>query len=227
MAFATSLRAVRRGLRGLSTLPAGLRLYRGAADPSSRRVKVALAELGVSDAVEHVVVDIGAKENRGDAFVKQTGTNQLPVLALPGGEYLSESLAICRYLNDSTDGALFGAGALEAARVESALYKLTLGLGACVTGGFQHTQPMFADRIVQVPEWGRHCILAAPGKVDDLEAAMSDGRDFVCGAALTMADIHAVVALDFARVLQVRLDAAKHPNLAAWHARMKKRPSYK
>ena len=77
--------------RALSTL-AGAKFYRGEADPSSRRVRIAFAEKGgiESFGVEEVMVDLAAMENRSEEFKRRTGSQQVPVLELADGEILTQ-----------------------------------------------------------------------------------------------------------------------------------------
>jgi glutathione S-transferase len=50
------------------------------------------------------------------------------------------------------------------------------------------------------------------------------GRDFVGGESFSIADITAVVAVDFARVLKLK-PGEQHPNLVRWRSGMAQRPS--
>ena len=215
--------------RALSTL-AGAKFYRGEGDPSSRRVRIALAEKGgiESFGVEEVMVDLGAMENRSDEFKRKTGSQQVPVLELADGEFLTQSMAIMKLIDalGPNEPSLFGSTPIQQARIEMAIRKLEAGLPAALFGAFQHTSEFFAPRITQIPEWGQHCASQLPAKMDELELELSDGKAYFAGDNFSAADIAVIVALDFGKVLKCRPDPAAHPNLMAWLERMKARPSY-
>jgi glutathione S-transferase len=73
--------------------------------PFSQRLKILLALRGQEDAVAFRVVDI-TKPRDPDLLVKTRGTTALPVLELPGGGILKESLIILRYLDEVLDGPM-------------------------------------------------------------------------------------------------------------------------
>lgn len=51
-----------------------------------------------------------------------------------------------------------------------------------------------------------------------------DGRDYVAADQFSIADIVAVVAVDFARIVKVK-PGPEHPHLLRWRAAMALRPS--
>jgi glutathione S-transferase len=94
-----------------------MKLYDGGQAPNPRRVRVFLAEKGISVPTE--LVDIGALQQRTPEFTKINPMQRLPVLELDDGTRIAESIAICRYFEAlQPDPPLFGQGALEIARVE-------------------------------------------------------------------------------------------------------------
>ncbi|HEU4427812.1 MAG TPA: glutathione S-transferase N-terminal domain-containing protein, partial [Myxococcota bacterium] len=87
-----------------------MKLYENASAPNPRRVRIFLAEKGISVPVEQV--DILKRENREPAFRAKNPFGQVPVLELDDGTCISESVAICRYFEEvQPSPPLFGAGA--------------------------------------------------------------------------------------------------------------------
>ena len=95
-----------------------MKLHDNASAPNPRRVRIFLAEKAISIPV--VQVDIAKAENRAAAFRAKNPFGQVPVLELDDGTFISESVAICRYLEEvQPEPALFGTGARERALVEN------------------------------------------------------------------------------------------------------------
>lgn len=75
-----------------------MRLYHDLRAPNPRRVRMFLAEKGLLDQVELVEVSIATHANMTPAFLDKNPLGLVPVLELPDGRTLRESMAICRYL---------------------------------------------------------------------------------------------------------------------------------
>ncbi len=94
-----------------------MKLYDGGRAPNPRRVRIFLAEKGITVPAEPV--DIGALQHKTEAFTAINPLQRLPALVLDDGTVLTESIAICRYFEAlQPQPALFGTGALEIALVE-------------------------------------------------------------------------------------------------------------
>jgi glutathione S-transferase len=98
--------------------------------PFSQRLEILLALKGREDAVEFHVVDI--TRPRPDWLLERTGgTTAMPVLLLPGGEVIKESLVILRYLEEAfPEPAVARGDALERA-VERMMIALEGSFTAC------------------------------------------------------------------------------------------------
>jgi glutathione S-transferase len=190
--------------------------------PNPRRVHIFLAEKGID--VPRAEVDIGRAENRAAAFLERNPLAQVPVLELDDGSHLAESVAICRYFEElQPEPDLFGRGARERAEVEMWNRRMEHEIALPVFAAFQMTHEFFKGRIEQVPEFGavsRRKVLARLAWLDGELAA----REYVAGNRFTIADITALVAIDFGRVTGIRI-APEQTHLAAWHARVSARPS--
>jgi glutathione S-transferase len=194
--------------------------------PNPRRVRVFLAEKGI-DNVELVPVDISKREHKSDGYM--AGVNrmgQVPTLELDDGSHISESMAICRYFEEiQPDPPLFGRDAKEKAEVEMWSRRAELNIMTCVAAGFRHTSDFFKGLEDQVPAWGELNKGKAPERFTWLDGVLA-GREFVAGANYSVADITALIAVDFARVVGLKV-TDEWPNLARWHGAMSARPSAK
>jgi glutathione S-transferase len=201
-----------------------MKLYDSAAAPNPRRVRIFLAEKGIQ--VPIVPVDIGTAENRKPPFLAKNPLGGLPVLELDDGTFIAESVAICRYFEETKpEPRLLGNDAKDRALVEMWQRRMELELLRYVTGCFQNTHKFFAGRIPQVPEYGEVCRNAARARLAWLDGELAE-RPFVAGERYTIADITALCAVDFGRVSDVRI-APEQKNLARWHETVSSRPSAK
>jgi glutathione S-transferase len=201
-----------------------MKLHESAAAPNPRRVRIFLAEKGIT--VPIVPVDIAKAENRQPPFLAMNPLGGVPVLELDDGRFLAESVAICRYFEEThPEPPLMGVDAADRAWVEMWQRRMELELMRYVTGCFQNTHKFFAGRIPQVPAYGEVCRDTARKRLawlnDELES-----RPYVAGDRYTIADITALCAIDFGRVTDIRI-APDQKHLARWHDSVSSRPSAK
>ena len=201
-----------------------MKLYDSSLAPNPRRVRIYLAEKGITVPVEQV--DIGKAVNRQPAFLAKNPFGGVPVLELDDGTCIAESIAICRYFEETNPKpSLFGDGAKERALIEMWQRRMELGLLAPISFTFQHTHDFFKGRIPQVPEWGAVCKQNALARLAWLDGELAS-RKFIAGDRYTVADITALCAVDFGRASNIRL-APEQKNLARWHQEVSSRPSAK
>jgi glutathione S-transferase len=199
-------------------------LYDSKVAPNPRRVRVYLAEKGIEVPVRQV--DIGSAENRKPPFLAKNPLGGLPVLELDDGTCIAESLAICRYFEElHPEPPLFGTDPLDRAIVEMWSRRTELELWRFVSGCFQHTHDFFKGRIEQVPAWGEVCRRTARERLAWLDRELA-ARPFVAGERYTVADITLLCAIDFGRVVDIRI-APEQKHLARWHEAVSSRPSAK
>ena len=130
-----------------------MRLYDGGRAPNPRRVRIFLAEKGMSVPIERV--DLAALEHKSAEFTALNPLQRVPVLVLDDGTVITESIAICRYIEGlRPEPPLFGRGALEIALTEMWNRRVELNLYQAVSAVFRHTHPAMKDLESQVPEWG-------------------------------------------------------------------------
>ena len=91
---------------------------------------------------------------------------------------------------------------------------------------FRNTNKFWVGKIKQAPDFAEIMREVLADRFAFFDNSLA-GRDWIAGDRFTVADITALCAIDFGRVVDIRIDAAKTPNLAAWHARVNQRPSVK
>jgi glutathione S-transferase len=201
-----------------------MKLYDARTAPNPRRVRIFLAEKGISVPVEEV--DIGSAQNRSPEFRARNAMGTLPVLELDDGTTIAESVAICRYFEELQPGPpLMGTDAKDRALVEMWQRRMEYELFLPITQVFRNGHAFFKGRIPQVPEYGEVCRKHAEQRLEWLDGVLAD-RPFVAGERYSIADITALCAIDFGRVSNIRLTPAQ-ANLARWHAAVSSRPSAK
>ncbi len=199
-----------------------MKLYDSRLAPNPRRVRIFLAEKGLE--VPRVEVDLGKAENRQPEFLARNPLGSVPVLELDDGTCLSESVAICRYFEEThPDPPLLGTDARDRAWVEMWQRRMEFELFVTVTQCFRNTHDFFKGRIPQVPEFGEVCRRAAEKRMSWLDGELAS-REFVAGDRFTIADITALCALDFGRAVKIRIQP-EHKHLERWHQTVSARPS--
>lgn len=207
-----------------------MRLFDAAWAPSPRRVRVFMAEKGIT--LERVTVDLRRNEQLGDAFLAINPRGTVPVLELDDGELIDESAAICRYLEAlHSEPALFGRTAIEVARIEAWTRRVETDLYVPAAYAFRNPNPAFADRGVtgkwptlpQIPalaERGRTMWAATMTALD----ARLGATEWLAGDLYSFADVTGLVSVDFgaAAKLPVPEECA---NVRRWLAAVKARPS--
>jgi len=201
-----------------------MKLYDDSRAPNPRRVRIFLAEKGIE--VERVDVSIAAKANLDDAYLAKNPLGILPTLELDDGRLLPESMAICRYLEElHPEPPLFGRDAWERANVERWNRHAELEVLLNIAHAFQHSSPFWVGRREQVAGYGE---LARKRLIERMAwfDSVLEGKTFLVGDRLSIADITLYAGLDFAKVVKVRVDETT-PNLLRHYRAMGERPSAK
>ncbi len=200
-----------------------MKLYDGGRAPNPRRVRVFLAEKGVTVPTEQV--DLGSLQHRSAAYSAINPLQRVPALQLDDGTIITESIAICRYFElQSPEPPLFGRGAKEVALVEMWQRRVELHLLSPVSNIFRHLHPaMKAMEVPQVAAWGE----ANKPRVFEF-LALLDGelsrRRYVAGDSFSVADITGMIAVDFMKPSKLALPD-EFGNVKRWHAEVSARPS--
>jgi len=206
-----------------------LKLYDCATAPSPRRVRIFAAEKGIE--LEKVAVDLARGEQFSAAFREVNPDCVVPVLELDDGTRISEVLAICQYLEERhPEPTLFGRSAEERALTTTWNARIEQqGLWAMAEAFRNAAKSLVGkaipgpDPIEQIPELavrGRKRVELFLAKLD----RQLEGREFIVGDLYSIADISAMVVIDFAAWIKISIpgDAS---NLTRWYEAVSSRPS--
>lgn len=204
------------------SLPEPVRLYTQPRAPNPRRVDIFLAEKGIE--IARTELDLMAGEHKAEDYIARVGAPQVPALELADGRVIAESVAICRYLEAlRAEPNMLGHDIMEQVEIEMWQRLVEFRLFATVGACFRHTNPHLAVLEDQCPDWGEVNRGRLHARLGELDGRLA-GREWIAADRLTIADITAVVAVDFLRVIRYPLPE-EYASLRAWHERMHARPS--
>lgn len=200
-----------------------MRLFIAEHAPNPRRVLWLMAEKGLE--IETASLNLIALEHREHEIIRQSGAAGLPVLELDDGMLLSESLAICRYLEVlQPEPNLLGRDPREIAEIEMWTRRVELHMANPLMMAVRLLHPevskLEGGPNETVGTWFRDLGAAF---LPQLEARLQD-RDYIAADRFTMADIVAACALDFVRLIRFAPDKGLE-HVARWRAALKARPS--
>ena len=204
-------------------------LYDCATAPSPRRARILLAEKGVVH--ETVQVDLRSGEQLGDAYRQINPQCTVPALRTDDGPLLTDNAGITAWLEAAfPEPPLLGRTAAEKAEIASWNWRIEFEGLMAIAEAMRNSAPAMANRALagpvgyaQIPELAQRGL----ARLQQFFATLNDrlaGRDFIASDRFSIADITAVVAVDFARVVKVRV-GEQHPNLQRWRELMALRPS--
>ncbi|MEO5757772.1 MAG: glutathione S-transferase family protein [Mesorhizobium sp.] len=200
-----------------------MKLYCGIG-PNSYRVRIFMAEKGID--IERVDVDLTKGEHKAPSFLELNSLGQIPVLGLDDGTVITESVAICRYLEALHPApALFGPDAVSQGRIEMWNRRAEIELFGTIGNIALHSDPMFAGRVVQFPAFADAQRGSVPAKWAWLDREMADGRSFLAGEQFSVADITAAVAAWLGDFFEAPIPETLG-NVHRWRQRVRKRPSW-
>ena len=200
-----------------------LKLYNHTHAPNPRRVRIFAAEKGIGLSLEEV--DILAGQSRTPEFLAKNSSGAVPVLELDDGSCLSESVAICRYLEGlQPEPNLLGRDLREQAEIERWNRRMELELFAPISRTFQNTNSLFQKRIKQFQEYGESQRAVVYQRLERMDHELN-GREFIASDRFTIADATALVAIDFgSRLANIQI-APTLAHLTRWHETVSKRAS--
>ena len=201
-----------------------MKLYDFPKAPNPRRVKIFAHEKDIE--LELINCDMGKREHKTPEFLIKNPSGKIPVLELENGECISESVAICRYLElIKPEPNLFGMDAYEIAYIESRNrhieFELWMQIGiSWVNGPIVGSLGIF-DQIPKAKEASDKNVRSFYERLDN----ELKKNNYVAGDRFTIADITLVSAIDFASDM-VNLEPKKDlKNLYRWHKEVSSRPS--
>jgi glutathione S-transferase len=199
-----------------------MKLWTAAFAPNPRRVAIFLAEKGIE--IPAVELELANRENYAPEFVAKNPLARVPVLEFDDGTFLAESMAICRYLEEThPEPPLFGVGARDRAGVEMWNRRMESEILLLTTACFRHTHPYWEGRIEQVAEYGEICRRSVEERMRWLDGELA-GREYIAGGDFTIADITGVCGIGIGRVAKIHIPE-ELTSLTRWHQEVSQRPS--
>ena len=203
-----------------------MKIYDFKGFPNPARIRIALAEKGLTDKVEFVHVDVPGGAHRLPAFLSKNPSGAVPVLELDDGTTISECTAITEYV-DNLDGhpTLTGTSPRQRAEVHMMQRRAEIGLLDAAATYFHHATPGLGPDIetYQNKEWGEKQREKAVASMRYLNGVLAT-RPYLAGDDFTMADITAFAGLSYVDFAKIEIPADLS-NLKAWRSRVAARPS--
>jgi glutathione S-transferase len=204
-------------------------LYDCTTAPSPRRARILLAEKGVPH--ETVQVDLRNGEQLSDAYRKVNPHCTVPALRTDDGLLLTDNAGITAWLEARfPQPPLLGTTPSEKAEIASWHWRVEFEGLMAIAEALRNGSPAMANRALPGPvDYAQIPALAERGRTRvqqffvTLDRRLAE-REFIAGARFSIADIAAVVAVDFARVVKVK-PGEEHPHLLRWRAAMAQRPA--
>ncbi len=190
--------------------------------PNPRRVRIFLAEKGVD--LPETPVDMRKREHKSAEFRAKNSMGQLPALELDDGTCISETVAICRYFEEThPEPPMFGRTAVEKALVDQWIRRVEFAVMMPVGNFWRHAHPFTAALLTQFKDFGESNKETYRGAQKYVDREL-EGREYLVGDSYTMADICLLSTVDFAEWIGLPVED-EFANLKAWRERVKARPS--
>ncbi|MDP9891619.1 glutathione S-transferase [Variovorax boronicumulans] len=204
-------------------------LYDCATAPSPRRARILLAEKGIAH--ETVQVDLVRGEQLGEAYRAINPQCTVPALRTEEDGLLTDNAAIAAWLEAQyPEPPLMGRTPAEKAEIASWNWRIEFEGLLAIAETMRNGSPALADRALpgpvnyaQIPELAQRGLARVQHFFQTLNDRLA-GREFVATDRFSLADITAVVAVDFARIVRVK-PGEQHPEIVRWRAAMAERPS--
>ena len=203
-----------------------MKLYDFPGAPNPRRVKIFAAEKDIE--LEIINCDLAKGEHKTPEFIKKNPSGKIPVLELDDSRCISESVAICRYLEEiQPEPNLFGSNSFERAYVESRNRHVELELWTQIgTSWINGPIVKKLGRFKQIKEAKEVSDKNTKSFYERLNNELASNQ-FVSGDRYTIADITLLAAIDFATVMVGLKPDSSLTHLYRWHEEVSSRPSSK
>ena len=200
-----------------------MKIYDTPLAPNPRRVRWFMAEKAITD-IEVITLNLMEGQHKTPDYLAKAGIANVPLMELDDGVCITESIAICRYLEHRCpEPNLFGRDPEETAVIEMWMRRAEMMVATPMMVGVRHTHPAMAALEQQAPVVGEHSIAGATRALGFLDRRLGES-EWLAADRLTIADIVAYIGIDFGRMIKFRVpDDLAH--LARWAEAMRARPA--
>ena len=200
-----------------------MKIYDTPLAPNPRRVRWFMAEKAITD-VEVITLNIMEGQHKTPDYLGKAGLANVPMLEMDDGTCITESVAICRYLESRyPQPNMFGSTPEECAVIEMWARRAEMLVATPLMLGVRHTHPALAVLEQQNPAVAEYNTQSGVQGLAVLDKRLQ-GRDWIAADRLTIADVIAFVGLDFARLIKLQVPETLNA-LARWADAMRSRPA--
>jgi glutathione S-transferase len=202
-----------------------MKIYDTPLAPNPRRVRWFMAEKAIDD-IEVITLNLMEGQHKTPDYLRKAGLANVPMLEMDDGTCITESVAICRYLESRyPEPNLFGRTPEEVAVIEMWMRRAEMMVATPVMIGVRHTHPAMAALEQQVPAVGEHNLETGTRALKLLDRRLAES-EWLATDRLTIADIIAFIGIDFGRMIKFR-PPEELTHVARWAAAMRERPAAK
>jgi glutathione S-transferase len=200
-----------------------MKLYDTPLAPNPRRVRWLMAEKGIED-IEVVSLNLMEGQHKTPDYLRKAGLANVPMLELDDGTCITESVAICRYLESRyPEPNLFGRSPEETAVIEMWMRRGEMLVSLPFMNMVRHSHPAMAALEAQSPEMAERSLKGGLGGLKVLDRRLAD-HEWLAADRITIADIVTFSGLDFGRMVKFK-PPEDLPNVVRWADAMRERPA--
>lgn len=202
-----------------------MKIYDTPLAPNPRRVRWFMAEKAITD-IEVITLNLMEGQHKTPDYLAKAGLANVPMLEMDDGTCITESIAICRYLESRyPEPNLFGRTPEEIAVIEMWMRRAEMMVATPVMIGVRHTHPAMGALEQQTPAVGEHSLQGAVRALKVLDRRLAES-EWIAADRVTIADIVAFTGIDFGRMIKFKVpDEFAH--VARWADAMRERPAAK
>jgi len=200
-----------------------MKIYDTPLAPNPRRVRWFMAEKGITD-IEVITLNLMEGHHKTPDYLAKAGLPNVPMLEMDDGTCVTESIAICRYLESRyPEPNLFGRTPEEIAVIEMWLRRAEMMVATPLMIGVRHTHPAMGALEQQVPVIGEHNLATSTRALKVLDRRLAES-EWLAADRLTIADIVAFIGIDFGRMIKFRVPE-ELSHVGRWAEAMRARPA--
>ena len=202
-----------------------MKVYDTPLAPNPRRVRWFMAEKAITD-IEVITLNLMEGQHKTPDYLAKAGLANVPMLEMDDGTCITESIAICRYLESRyPEPNLFGRTPEDVAVIEMWMRRAEMMVATPVMIGVRHTHPAMGALEQQAPAVGEHSLQGAVRALKVLDRRLAES-EWLAADRLTIADIVAFTGIDFGRMIKFQVPE-EFAHVARWADAMRGRPAAK